>query len=62
MRQEFFENCHIDSGVRLKALLGEAHCFVFTFTQKFKGDEKGNYLILLEPHDIIVISDEAPRN
>lgn len=56
------ENCQADSGVQLKALLGEDHRFVFTLIQKFKGDEKGNYPVLSERDDIIVITDEAHRS
>jgi type I restriction enzyme R subunit len=56
------ENCQADSGVQLKLLLGEDHRFVFTLIQKFKGDEKGNYPILSERDDIIVITDEAHRS
>lgn len=56
------ENCQADSGVQLKALLGEDHRFVFTLIQKFKGDEKGNFPVLSERDDIIVITDEAHRS
>ena len=56
------ENCQADSGAQLKLLLGEDHRFVFTLIQKFKGDEKGNYPILSERDDIIVITDEAHRS
>lgn len=56
------ENCQADSGVQLKALLSEDHRFVFTLIQKFKGDEKGNYPVLSERDDIIVITDEAHRS
>jgi type I restriction enzyme R subunit len=56
------ENCQADSGAQLKLLLGEDHRFVFTLIQKFKGDEKGNYPVLSERDDIIVITDEAHRS
>lgn len=56
------ENCQADSGAELKALLGEDHRFVFTLIQKFKGDEKGNFPVLSERDDIIVITDEAHRS
>ncbi|MEQ5734100.1 MULTISPECIES: type I restriction endonuclease subunit R [Providencia] len=56
------ENCQADSGVQLKALLGEDHRFVFTLIQKFKGDEKGSFPVLSERDDIIVITDEAHRS
>jgi type I restriction enzyme R subunit len=56
------ENCQADSGAQLKLLLSEDHRFVFTLIQKFKGDEKGNYPILSERNDIIVITDEAHRS
>lgn len=56
------ENCQADSGVQLKALLGEDHRFVFTLIQKFKGDEKGSFPVLSERNDIIVITDEAHRS
>ncbi|MGL5110296.1 MAG: type I restriction endonuclease subunit R, partial [Vibrio ordalii] len=56
------ENCQAESGSELKALLGEDHRFVFTLIQKFKGDEKGNYPVLSERNDIIVITDEAHRS
>ncbi len=56
------ENCQAESGTELKALLGEDHRFVFTLIQKFKGDEKGNYPVLSERTDIIVITDEAHRS
>jgi type I restriction enzyme R subunit len=56
------ENCQADSGAQLKSLLSEDHRFVFTLIQKFKGDEKGNYPILSERNDIIVITDEAHRS
>lgn len=56
------ENCRAESGTELKALLGEDHRFVFTLIQKFKGDEKGNYPVLSERTDIIVITDEAHRS
>ncbi|MGJ8681184.1 type I restriction endonuclease subunit R [Paraglaciecola sp.] len=56
------ENCQADSGSQLKALLGEDHRFVFTLIQKFKGDEKGNFPVLSERDDIIVITDEAHRS
>lgn len=56
------ENCQADSGSQLKALLGEDHRFVFTLIQKFKGDEKGNFPLLSERDDIIVITDEAHRS
>lgn len=56
------ENCQAESGAELKALLGEDHRFVFTLIQKFKGDEKGNYPVLSERNDIIVITDEAHRS
>ncbi|WP_277850705.1 type I restriction endonuclease subunit R [Moellerella wisconsensis] len=56
------ENCQAESGSVLKALLGEDHRFVFTLIQKFKGDEKGNYPVLSERNDIIVITDEAHRS
>lgn len=56
------ENCQADSGAQLKALLGEDHRFVFTLIQKFKGDEKGNFPVLSERDDIIVITDEAHRS
>ncbi|WP_145483474.1 type I restriction endonuclease subunit R [Yersinia rohdei] len=56
------ENCQAESGSELKALLGEDHRFVFTLIQKFKGDEKGNYPVLSERSDIIVITDEAHRS
>ena len=42
--------------------LSEDHRFVFTLIQKFKGDEKGNYPVLSERDDIIVITDEAHRS
>ena len=56
------ENCQAESGAELKALLAEDHRFVFTLIQKFKGDEKGNYPLLSERDDIIVITDEAHRS
>jgi type I restriction enzyme R subunit len=56
------ENCQAESGVQLKSLLSEDHRFVFTLIQKFKGDEKGNYPVLSERDDIIVITDEAHRS
>ena len=56
------ENCQAESGAQLKLLLGEDHRFVFTLIQKFKGDEKGNYPVLSERDDIIVITDEAHRS
>ncbi|EOX4935193.1 type I restriction endonuclease subunit R [Vibrio alginolyticus] len=56
------ENCQAESGTQLKALLGEDHRFVFTLIQKFKGDEKGNFPVLSERDDIIVITDEAHRS
>jgi type I restriction enzyme R subunit len=56
------ENCQADSGAQLKSLLSDDHRFVFTLIQKFKGDEKGNYPILSERNDIIVITDEAHRS
>ena len=56
------ENCQADSGAQLKALLGKDHRFVFTLIQKFKGDEKGNFPVLSERNDIIVITDEAHRS
>jgi type I restriction enzyme R subunit len=56
------ENCQAESGVQLKSLLSEDHRFVFTLIQKFKGDEKGNYPILSERDDVIVITDEAHRS
>ena len=56
------ENCQAESGAELKAFLGEDHRFVFTLIQKFKGDEKGNYPVLSERTDIIVITDEAHRS
>ncbi|GAD78627.1 type I restriction endonuclease subunit R [Vibrio ezurae] len=56
------ENCQADSGAELKTLLGEDHRFVFTLIQKFKGDEKGNFPVLSERDDIIVITDEAHRS
>ena len=56
------ENCQADSGAKLKLLLAEDHRFVFTLIQKFKGDEKGNYPVLSERDDIIVITDEAHRS
>ncbi|MFT6920569.1 MAG: type I restriction enzyme R subunit, partial [Cognaticolwellia sp.] len=56
------ENCQADAGAQLKSLLSEDHRFVFTLIQKFKGDEKGNYPILSERNDIIVITDEAHRS
>ena len=56
------ENCQADSGAELKSLLSEDHRFVFTLIQKFKGDEKGDYPILSERDDIIVITDEAHRS
>ncbi|MGR5234316.1 type I restriction endonuclease subunit R [Vibrio rotiferianus] len=56
------ENCQAESGAELKTLLAEDHRFVFTLIQKFKGDEKGNYPLLSERDDIIVITDEAHRS
>ncbi|MFD3305908.1 type I restriction endonuclease subunit R [Alteromonas macleodii] len=56
------ENCQAESGSQLKALLSEDHRFVFTLIQKFKGDEKGNFPVLSERNDIIVITDEAHRS
>jgi len=56
------EACQADSGAELKQLLAEDHRFVFTLIQKFKGDEKGDYPILSERDDIIVITDEAHRS
>lgn len=56
------ENCQAESGNELKQLLAEDHRFVFTLIQKFKGDEKGNYPLLSERDDIIVITDEAHRS
>ena len=56
------ENCQAESGSELKQLLAEDHRFVFTLIQKFKGDEKGNYPLLSERDDIIVITDEAHRS
>ena len=56
------EACRADSGAELKQLLAEDHRFVFTLIQKFKGDEKGDYPILSERDDIIVITDEAHRS
>ncbi|MGH1461181.1 MAG: type I restriction endonuclease subunit R [Neptuniibacter sp.] len=56
------EACQADSGAELKQLLAEDHRFVFTLIQKFKGDEKGDYPILSERGDIIVITDEAHRS
>lgn len=56
------ENCQAESGSELKLLLAEDHRFVFTLIQKFKGDEKGNYPLLSERDDIIVITDEAHRS
>ncbi|QUM87429.1 type I restriction endonuclease subunit R [Moritella sp. 36] len=56
------ENCQAESGAELKVLLAEDHRFVFTLIQKFKGDEKGNYPLLSERDDIIVITDEAHRS
>lgn len=56
------ENCQAESGTELKRLLSEDHRFVFTLIQKFKGDENGNYPVLSERSDIIVITDEAHRS
>ncbi|MBR9728589.1 type I restriction endonuclease subunit R [Shewanella intestini] len=56
------ENCQAESGSELKLLLAEDHRFVFTLIQKFKGDEKGDYPLLSERNDIIVITDEAHRS
>jgi len=56
------ENCQAETGIQLKTLLSEDHRFVFTLIQKFKGDEKGNYPILSERDDVIVITDEAHRS
>ncbi|WP_217519850.1 type I restriction endonuclease subunit R [Vibrio metschnikovii] len=56
------ENCQAESGSELKSLLEEDHRFVFTLIQKFKGDEKGDYPVLSERDDIIVITDEAHRS
>ena len=56
------EDCQADSGTELKQLLAEDHRFVFTLIQKFKGDEKGDYPVLSERDDIIVITDEAHRS
>jgi len=56
------EACQADSGAELKQLLAEDHRFVFTLIQKFKGDEKGDYPVLSERDDIIVITDEAHRS
>ncbi|WP_415901079.1 type I restriction endonuclease subunit R [Neptuniibacter sp. QD48_11] len=56
------EDCQADSGAELKQLLAEDHRFVFTLIQKFKGDEKGDYPVLSERDDIIVITDEAHRS
>lgn len=56
------ENCQADSGSQLKALLSKDHRFVFTLIQKFKGDERGNFPVLSERNDIIVITDEAHRS
>ncbi|MCU8094316.1 DEAD/DEAH box helicase family protein [Shewanella sp. SM20] len=53
------ENCQAESGAELKAYLAADHRFVFSLIQKFKGDEKGNYPLLSERNDIIVITDEA---
>lgn len=56
------ENCQAESGAELKAYLAADHRFVFSLIQKFKGDEKGNYPLLSERNDIIVITDEAHRS
>ncbi|MFC0179529.1 type I restriction endonuclease subunit R [Thorsellia kenyensis] len=56
------ENCQADTGAELKLLLSADHRFVFTLIQKFKGDEKGDYPLLSERDDIIVITDEAHRS
>lgn len=56
------ENCQAESGEELKQLLAEDHRFVFTLIQKFRGDEKGDYPVLSERDDIIVITDEAHRS
>lgn len=56
------ENCQAESGAELKQLLSEDHRFVFTLIQKFKGDDNGNYPVLSERKDIIVITDEAHRS
>ncbi|GGA77244.1 DEAD/DEAH box helicase [Neiella marina] len=56
------ENCQAGSGAELKELLSTDKRFVFTLIQKFKGDEKGEYPLLSERDDIIVITDEAHRS
>ncbi|MDK9685474.1 type I restriction endonuclease subunit R [Pseudoalteromonas shioyasakiensis] len=56
------ENCQAESGFQLKELLSKDHRFVFTLIQKFKGDEKGEFPVLSERNDIIVITDEAHRS
>ncbi|RJF34357.1 type I restriction endonuclease subunit R [Pseudoalteromonas gelatinilytica] len=56
------ENCQAESGYQLKELLSKDHRFVFTLIQKFKGDEKGEFPVLSERNDIIVITDEAHRS
>lgn len=54
------EECQADSAASLKQLLHEDHRFVFTLIQKFRAD--GEFPVLSDRSDIIVITDEAHRS
>lgn len=54
------EECQADSAASLKQLLHEDHRFVFTLIQKFRAD--GEFPVLSDRDDIIVITDEAHRS
>lgn len=56
------KRCQAESGAELKEFLSDDNRFVFTLIQKFQGDEQGNYPMLSDRDDIIVITDEAHRS